>query len=70
MVLACSAAFLAAVILPTEGEALWLDPKLDDPGLLGNLLVPYPAEEMEAYPVSPLVNKPDHDAPECVAPAA
>jgi len=29
----------------------------------------YPAEEMEAYRVSPCVNKPDHEGPECIEPA-
>ena len=28
--------------------------------------MPFPAEEMEAYPVSRLVNDPGNDAPECI----
>jgi putative SOS response-associated peptidase YedK len=46
------------VILPREAEAAWLDPDLRDPEALAPLLVPYPAAEMEAYPVSPRVNDP------------
>ena len=35
--------------------------------LLG-LLKPYPAEKMEAYPVSSVVNSPSHETDECVQP--
>ena len=44
-----------------------LDPTIQDPAQLLPLLTPYPAEEMEAYPVSTTVNNPAHDGPECVA---
>ena len=40
-----------------------------DPGALGSLLAPYPADLMEAYPVSTLVNRPANDGPEVAAPA-
>ena len=30
------------------------------------ILQPVPSERLEAYEVSPLVNLPDHDSPECV----
>jgi putative SOS response-associated peptidase YedK len=33
------------------------------------LLVPYPPEQMEAYPVSTLVNSPKNDVPACIEPA-
>jgi putative SOS response-associated peptidase YedK len=33
------------------------------------VLVPDPAEVMEAVAVSPLVNSPKNDGPECLAPA-
>jgi putative SOS response-associated peptidase YedK len=33
------------------------------------LLAPYPAAEMEAYPVSTLVNSPANDRAECTLPA-
>ena len=57
------------VILPREAEAGWLDPGIDDPAALTRLLVPCPAAELEAYPVSTLVNSPRNDAPECLLPA-
>ena len=57
------------VILAPEGYASWLDPAVEDPRQLTPLLVPYPSEAMEAYPVSPLVNKPAHDSPRCIEPA-
>ena len=32
------------------------------------LLKPYPSEKMEGYDVSPLVNNPRNDSPECIKP--
>jgi putative SOS response-associated peptidase YedK len=58
------------VILTREAEGLWLDPKVQDPAILLPLLTPYPAEEMEAYPVSTQVNSPANDGPECIEPMA
>jgi putative SOS response-associated peptidase YedK len=57
------------VILTQEAEATWLDAGIDDPGPLTRLLLPYPAAELEAYPVSTLVNSPRNDARECLLPA-
>ena len=57
------------VILTRETEAAWLDRSIDDPVALTHLLAPYPAPELEAYPVSTLVNSPRNDAPECILPA-
>jgi putative SOS response-associated peptidase YedK len=59
-----------AVILRREPESVGLDPTIQDPERLLPLLAPYPAEEMEAYPVSAKVNNPVHDSPECVRPLA
>jgi putative SOS response-associated peptidase YedK len=56
------------VILTREAEGVWLDPMIQDPERLLPLLVPYPAEDMEAYPVSTTVNNPAHDGPECLIP--
>jgi len=56
------------VILTREAEDIWLDPAIQDPAKLLPLIRPYPAEEMDAYPVSRWVNKPDHDSPECIEP--
>ena len=54
------------VILTREAERVWLDPAIQDPTQLLPLLVPYPAEEMEAYSVSQRVNNPAHDSPDCI----
>ena len=56
------------VILPRESEPLWLDPGVDDPSKLTDLLRPYPADAMTARPVSGLVNNARNDFPECIAP--
>ncbi len=58
------------VILRPEDEALWLDTTITQPTDLLPLLIPYPAEFMEAYAVSRQVNAPTVDNPECLAPAA
>ena len=57
------------VILARDAYAQWFDPTPHFPVDLNSLLVPYPAEEMEAYPVSTLVNSPANDRPELVVPA-
>ncbi len=54
------------VILPPETYASWLDPAIEDPRPLLPLLVPYPSDQMEAYPVSAFVNSPGHDSPQCI----
>jgi putative SOS response-associated peptidase YedK len=54
------------VILSHSAFARWLDPEPLFPVNLKNLLVPFPAGEMEAYPVSTLVNSPANDRPELV----
>lgn len=58
------------VILRPEDEEKWLDPGPMDAAKLTPLLNPYPAEEMETYDVSPLVNSPRNDTPECISPTA
>jgi putative SOS response-associated peptidase YedK len=52
------------VILPGAAQAQWMDPAPRSD--LQALLVPYPAGEMEAYPISTLVNSPANDRPEIV----
>lgn len=52
------------VILPRNAYAQWLDPAPQTAASLQSLLVPYPAGEMEAWPVSTLVNSPGNDRPE------
>lgn len=56
------------VILPPETYDRWLDPAEQKPGAFSDLLVPYPAEQMTAYPVSRVVNNPRNDVPDCVVP--
>ena len=56
------------VILQSEAEKVWLDPDVQDAGLLASLLAPYPTDRMSAYRVSPLVNSPKNDSPECILP--
>jgi putative SOS response-associated peptidase YedK len=56
------------VILPPEAYTLWLNPAERGPAELENLLRPFPANEMTAYPVSKLVNSPRNDSPACIEP--
>ncbi len=53
------------VILNKEGEEKWLDPDFKE---VHKFLVPYPAEMMEFYDVSKLVNSPRNDLPQCISP--
>lgn len=57
------------VILAPEAYAHWLAPEERTPAELEGWLRPYPAEEMEAYAVSTLVNNPRVDSPACITPA-
>jgi len=57
------------VILHPRDYAKWLDPSAQTPDQLLPLLRPFPADKMDAYPVTPLVNKPANDIPELVVPA-
>lgn len=56
------------VILPPEAHEAWLDPEERNPEELQHLLAPFPSEQMEAYPVSTLVNNPRNNSPQCVLP--
>lgn len=56
------------VILHQDSYDLWLNPKNNDTEHLKSLLVPYPAEEMDLYPVSTMVNSPKNDIAEILAP--
>ncbi|MBI1855983.1 MAG: SOS response-associated peptidase [Chloroflexi bacterium] len=57
------------VILESQNYADWLDSAPRTPESLQSLIRPFPAELMEAYPVSTLVNSPANDRPECIVPA-
>jgi putative SOS response-associated peptidase YedK len=56
------------VILQPRDYALWLDVDTTDIERLKGILTPYPAEGMDAYPVSRRVNKPAHEGPELIEP--
>lgn len=56
------------VIIPKDNEDLWLDPSVQEATVLRELLQPYPASEMKAYPVSKRVNSPGNNSPDCLKP--
>ena len=56
------------VILQRDDEEEWLDREVTDPAQVQRLLGPYPAEEMEAVPVSRKVNNVRNDGPELLEP--
>ncbi|GJL69879.1 MAG: DUF159 family protein [Nitrospirales bacterium] len=56
------------VVLSFKDFADWLDPSVQNTEQVNALLRPFPPEEMEAFPVSQLVNNPRNDRPECVNP--
>jgi putative SOS response-associated peptidase YedK len=56
------------VIIPEEARAQWLDPENQRTADLQKLLVPYPSEEMRAYPIRPLVNNVKNEGPELLRP--
>ncbi len=58
------------VIVAAADYARWLDPSLGDPGEIAKMLLPYPADEMRAYPVSTRVNNARNEGPELIAPVA
>ena len=54
-----------AVILEADAESTWLHGSVEE---AAELLEPYPAAELTAYPVSTRVNDPGNDSAELVAP--
>lgn len=56
------------VVLPDAAWDVWLDPAIDDPARLEELLVPAPETQLELWDVSTRVNKADSDGPDLVAP--
>jgi putative SOS response-associated peptidase YedK len=56
------------VMLRGSDQDRWLD-RDADPESLKSMLVPYADDDLDAYSVSPLVNRVENDAPECVMPA-
>lgn len=56
------------VVLAAEDWARWLDPLDHDTADLQHLLVPSPAADLEAYPISTAVNSPRNKGPELIRP--
>jgi putative SOS response-associated peptidase YedK len=56
------------VILDEAARAPWMSPTTRDEATLLALLRTFPADEMEAYPVSRHVNSPANDDATCIAP--
>jgi putative SOS response-associated peptidase YedK len=56
------------VILKSDEYDFWLDEKVKDTNKLQNLLVPYPAKEMDSHAVSRSINSPAADSEELIAP--
>lgn len=54
------------VILDPSDYDLWLDPETDNVPQLRKLLQPYSGDDLEADPVSTLVNSPKNDVAECI----
>ena len=52
---------------PRRRRSGW-NPATEDPDRLSSLLRPYPSEEMEAYPVSTIVNSSRDDRAEMIKP--
>ena len=56
------------VILPKSQASTWLNPAIQSAADVLPLLIPYSAADMEAYPVSRLVNSPENNSPDLVRP--
>jgi putative SOS response-associated peptidase YedK len=56
------------VILAKKHHDIWLDRGTTDITLLQPLLIPFPNEQMTAYPVSPMVGNVKNDEPACLEP--
>lgn len=55
------------VILSPNDYTEWLDPQANEPG---KLLTPFPASEMAAVAVNPIVNNARNEGPDCIEPLA
>ena len=58
---------MPAILVP-ENEDAWLDPRQTDLPTLVGLLLPYPPDRIESYPVSLAVNSPKNNSPELIRP--
>ena len=57
------------VILPPDAYNAWFDPDADREEL-GELMIPYPGDDLETYAVSRFVNSPRNNDERCIEPAA
>jgi putative SOS response-associated peptidase YedK len=58
------------VILHPDDYDRWLDPDVVDPSRVADLLRPFDAWRMRAYPVSATVNRVENDGPDCAKEAS
>ncbi len=56
------------VILRPEDEPRWIDATITDPAVVTDLFAPYPADRMQAFAISTVVNSVRNDVPECIQP--
>jgi putative SOS response-associated peptidase YedK len=56
------------VILSPRDYDLWLDVEVQDVQRLRPLFQPFPASQMDAYPISRRVNRPENDDPSVIQP--
>jgi putative SOS response-associated peptidase YedK len=56
------------VILPPVKYKQWISPEDQPSSQLNDLLIPYPSDEMIAYPVSKMVNNPQYDSSDLIKP--
>lgn len=57
---------MPVILQSKKDEKIWLDRSIDDLDFLQELLIPYPAEQMETYEISDLVNSPKNNLPEVI----
>jgi len=55
-------------LISARKPGLWLDTTVTDPLVVVSCLRPHPAQEMEAYPVGPLVSSAWNEGPELIEP--
>jgi putative SOS response-associated peptidase YedK len=56
-------------IIPREHYARWLDPALHDPAQIQPMIGSYPANEMQAVPISSRINNARNQGAELIEPA-
>ena len=56
---------MPVILAPCDWDT-WLEPEAKDTQAMQNMLKPYPADDMVAFPVSTKVNSPRNDSVECM----